>query len=324
MNVFITGASGFIGGTALGAIRPLLGPGDTAFCLSRNPAPSGPGLVRLNGDLERPESFRRELLESDHVLHIAGEPSLSAGARNAAFNYRSTGALLSILRSSTRLKNFVYVSSIAASGRSGPITGPMRIGEDGPPSSEYGRSKRMAEEVVEDSGLPYTIFRPAFVYGAGMRPDSHINRFVSLVVRGSPLALFDFPGRLSLIHVSDLAAALAAQLRPGAAAGRKYYAQTEAMTAGEIFTLIRASVGVPPRAGIRLPCLNGLPPLLRSALPVGGLALLSDYFWAEDTAFLTDFIREPRRLRDAIRDVIDSNPDFLARRGRGIDAQGRT
>lgn len=320
MNVFITGASGFIGRAFLGALPPLLAAGDTAFCLSRKPqAAPGPGTVWLTGDLENPETFRKELLDSDMVFHIAGEPELAAGAERAALNYTSTRALLSMLKGSGRIKKFVYVSSIAAAGRRpGPITGPMHAGDSFPPASAYGRSKRLAEEAVAAAGIPYTIFRPAFVYGTGMRPRSHINRFVSLAVRNSPLALLDFPGRLPLIHVEDLALALAGTLAPGAPSGGTYFALTESKTAGEVFSLILNSLNgrTPPR--LPLPKLNRLPFFLRSAVPAGALALLSDYFWTEDAAFRADFMKAavPRRIENSIRDVIDSNPDFLAQ-GKG-------
>lgn len=316
MNIFITGASGFIGRAFLGALRPLLAAGDTAFCLSRRPAAApAPGEAWLTGDLENPGTFRQELLASDIVFHIAGEPELSASEDRAALNYTSTRALLSTLKESGRIKKFVYISSIAAAGRRpGPITGPMRSGESFPPDSAYGRSKRLAEGAVAAAGIPFTIFRPSFVYGPGMRPRSHINRFVSLAVRNSPLALLDFPGRLPLIHVEDLALALAGALAPGAPSGGTYSALTESRTAGEIFSLILTSLNgrTPPR--LPLPKLNRLPAFLRSAVPAGALALLSDYFWTEDAAFRADFMKTavPRRIEDSIRDVIDSNPDFRA------------
>jgi len=315
MNIFITGASGFVGKAFLKKLKPLLAGADRAYCLSRLPAAAdAEHIIPLVGDLRAPETFKTELLGSDYVVHIGGAPDLSANKEEAGLNYTSTRDLLAMVKGLGRIKKFIYVSSIAAAGRPrGPIAGPLTADNSALPGSEYGLSKRKAEEAVIASGLPFTIFRPGFVYGEGMRPRSHINRFVSLAVRNSPLAHFNFPGKLSLIHVDDLAAALAGSLAAGPASGNIYFAQTETRTAGEIFSLIKTVLtGAAPRQ-VPVPGLNSLPWFFRRFIPAGAMALLSDSFWARDAAFSRDFMKEPgpRRIDGSIWDVIKSNQDFI-------------
>lgn len=314
MNIFITGARGFIGTAFLAALEPRLEGSGRAFCLSRTPPQKSPPRVSwLRGDLADIAAFKEELLDADYVCHIAGEPDLAAGAESAAVNYTSTRDILGLLKGSSKLKKFVYISSIAAAGRRGRIEGPLKTGREAPPESHYGRSKLKAEQETIASGLPYLILRPGFVYGPGMRPGSHINRFVSLAVRRSPLARLAFPGKLSLIHADDLAAAISAAASEGAPEGRTYFAQTETATAGEVFALIRSALGLPRGAQIPLPRVNGLPGPLRSLLPLGAASLLSDYFWAEDDRFMPDLLprTSPRLLADNIAGVIRTNQDFI-------------
>lgn len=319
MNIFITGASGFIGKAFLKKLKPLLAGGDRAFCLSRRPPQEPAGNITwLTGDLGNAETFRAELLAADYVVHIGGEPNLSAGKDKALLNYTSTRELLSALKGSPRIKKFIYVSSISAAGRRpGPITGPLELRDDGPPGSAYGGSKRKAEELLVSSGLPFTILRPAFVYGEGMRPQSHINKFVSLVLCGSPLAFFNFPGKLSLIHVDDLAAALAGALT-ASSGNRTYFAETETKTAGEIFSIIISALTGKPRRQFAVPLLNNLPGPFRELMPAGAAALLSDSFWAKDASFAAELLKEssPKLIEASIWDVIRSNPDFILKQGK--------
>ena len=106
------------------------------------------------------------------------------------------------------------------------------------PRSRYGESKLKSETLIRDSGLPFTIIRPTWVYGEDMRTNSHINRFVSMVFERHPVARLAFPGKVSLIHVNDLATALVNCINYEAVIGRTYFAETEALPIGKIFALI--------------------------------------------------------------------------------------
>ena len=108
------------------------------------------------------------------------------------------------------MRRFVFVSTIGAVDRAPADAGTAPLDEDAPlhPSSDYGRSKGRAEQLVRESGLPFAIVRPALVVGGDMRPDSHFAVFTRAAVRRAPLARFAWPGRFSGVHVDDLPAAL--------------------------------------------------------------------------------------------------------------------
>lgn len=104
----------------------------------------------------------------DFVYHVAG---VTKGVSYDDFwrgNVMPTANLLWALREEhPEVKRFVHVSSLAAFGPSTPHR-PLREDDPRRPVEHYGRSKLEAEQVVEDEPVvPWTIVRPAAVYGPG-------------------------------------------------------------------------------------------------------------------------------------------------------------
>ena len=88
------------------------------------------------------------------------------------------------------VRRFVHVSSLAARE---------------PKLSLYGGSKHKAEELVHSSGLDWVIVRPPAVYGPGDKETLELFRMAKL-----GLMLMPPKGRVSVIHVGDLARLLLA------------------------------------------------------------------------------------------------------------------
>lgn len=310
MNVFVTGASGFVGGGLVRALRARLAPADRLFLLSRRAGRADePGTTWLAGSLEDLGRHEEALLSADYVYHLAAEARLS-GRDFFRVNAEGTAALVSLLGKSRRLKALVLVSSIMAVDR---LRGdrcalPLSPGSPPCPGTAYGRSKLQAEEAVRAGGLPFVIVRPPFVYGRGMSPDSHLNRLTTLVRRGNPFARFDFPGRVSLIHVDDLAAALANVIGNAAALGRTYIAATESAALGAILRLIHLKLTGEKLKQIPVPRPPGL---LCPVLPAKLKWLLYDFLVGSDPAFRRDLLGglRPRPLDTGIEDVIATNGD---------------
>src|SRR5690606_27261129 len=87
-------------------------------------------------------------------------------------------------------QRFVFVSSLAARE---------------PDLSRYGQSKAQAEEVVQASGLDWTIVRPPAIYGPRDREILELFKAAKWGVLPMPP-----PGRASIVHVEDLARLLLA------------------------------------------------------------------------------------------------------------------
>ena len=187
-TVALTGATGFVGRVALDR---LLEAGWHVRALTRRDQPKKAGVTWVNGSLDKHESLT-ELCEGvDAVLHVAGVVNARDAAGFEAGNVTGTANMLAAAKEAGS-KRFVHVSSLAAKH---------------PGLSMYGASKARAEKLVGTSLLDWTIIRPPGVYGPG---DTEMFDMFRLAQKG--WALLPPRGRVSLIHVEDLARLLVALL----------------------------------------------------------------------------------------------------------------
>jgi UDP-glucose 4-epimerase len=143
--------------------------------------------------------------------------------------------------------SFVFLSSVKAVGEPGEGC----VDEDWPvpPDSAYGRAKRAAEAAVlaagERYGMRVTVLRPAMVFGAGGR--GNLERMAALVRRGLFPPLPETGNRRSLVHVSDLVAAMRLVAADARAAGRTYIVAHPVTPSGRgLYDALRQSLGMPP------------------------------------------------------------------------------
>ncbi|MCC8429693.1 NAD-dependent epimerase/dehydratase family protein [Reyranella aquatilis] len=186
--VAVTGATGFVGPHLVAALARR---GWRLRILVRRwtPLPSLAGVDAdlILGDLAS-ESALRELVQgADAVVHAAG---LIKAKREADFLpvNRDSAALLSALAPDAHL---VLLSSLAARE---------------PQLSAYGASKRAGEAVVATRSGPWAIVRAPAVYGPGDRETLAYFRAIKSGIAPQPRLP---SAKLSLIHVADLAEALA-------------------------------------------------------------------------------------------------------------------
>jgi 2-alkyl-3-oxoalkanoate reductase len=189
--VAVTGATGFVGSHLLAALARH---GWKLRVLIRrwSPLPSLAGIDAeiVWGDLADEPALRRLLIGADAVVHAAG---LIKARRSAEFQVvnRDGTALLAALAPDMPL---LLLSSLAARE---------------PQLSPYAASKRAAEEVLARRGGPWLAVRAPAVYGPGDRETLAYFRAVARGLAPQP----NVPdARLSLIHVADLAEALALAL----------------------------------------------------------------------------------------------------------------
>ena len=190
MKLAITGATGFVGGHLLDlAVRE----GRQVQALTRRPQPDRENVTWVDGSLDRPDSLERLVQGVDAIIHVAGVLNVRDAA---AFEAGNVGGTANMLAAAERagVGRFVHVSSLAARE---------------PKLSMYGASKARSETLVEQSPLPSAIVRPPAVYGPG---DRETLELFKMATRG--LVLLPPTGRLSVIHVGDLARLLLALTVP--------------------------------------------------------------------------------------------------------------
>lgn len=195
MTLAMTGATGFVGSRLLDAA---LASGHSVRALTRRPQDEREGVEWVDGALDRPASLDRLADGADALIHVAGLINAPDAAGFERGNVIGTGAVLAAAEKAA-VPRFVHVSSLAARE---------------PRLSLYGGSKSRSEALVSASPLPHAIVRPPAVYGPGDRETLELFRMAK---RG--LVLLPPRGRLSLIHVDDLAALLIALAAPGAPTG---------------------------------------------------------------------------------------------------------
>ncbi|HEY4892205.1 MAG TPA: NAD-dependent epimerase/dehydratase family protein [Reyranella sp.] len=195
--VAVTGATGFVGPHLVAALARR---GWKIRLLVRrwSPLPSLAGVEAelVLGDVSDQAALRRLVDGADTVIHAAG---LIKARRSSDFRTvnRDGTALVSKLAPTAR---FVLLSSLAARE---PLLSP------------YGASKRAAEEAVAGRSGPWLAVRAPAVYGPG---DRETLAYFRAVARGFAPRPNLPDARLSLIHVADLAEALALAVeRPAAA-----------------------------------------------------------------------------------------------------------
>lgn len=243
LKVLITGATGFVGSHVAESLarqrvpfRALVRPtSDT-----RRLEPLGAELVR--GTVEDPDAVRAAVAGVDVVVHLAALTHARSTAEYFRVNERGTREILrAALETEPRPRRFVYLSSLAAAGPSenGRPIGP----EDEPrPLTTYGRSKLAGEAACREAEkqLEVTILRAPAVYGPR---DRELLRFFRLAAVGVLPVPAGPARRLQLVHVEDLADAVARAATLDAAAGLFHIAEPVVYEWAEVTRLVAEAVG---------------------------------------------------------------------------------
>jgi len=154
------------------------------------------GTERLVADLSDGSTLRPVIANATAVIYCAGTVRGRCLEDFSAANITGVRSIVDAMNGTGRKIPLLLMSSLAASR---------------PRVSDYANSKFLGEqEVLQHARFPWTIFRPPAVYGPG---DKEMLPVLKLARKG----LVAPPGppdqRLSLIHVDDLAAAVAAWLK---------------------------------------------------------------------------------------------------------------
>ena len=196
--VAVTGATGFVGRHAVAELARqgwrvrLLARSEPAHALWHALHPE----VVL-GSLQQPAALQRLVQGADAVLHLAGAIKARNEQEFFAINRDGTANLAQAVQQTAPEAHFLHVSSLAARE---------------PHLSGYAASKHAGEVAAFEAlgAHRVSIIRPPAVYGPGDRETLvffQLARQRLIPLLGSPTA------RIALIHVHDVARALAAQLQ---------------------------------------------------------------------------------------------------------------
>jgi len=148
--IFIAGASGFVGGHL---IDFLLSKGYMLRCLARSEKTRKRLLQNdielIRGDITSPESLKGILRSDDIVIHLVGIIEEKGDSTFRSIHVEGTMNLVAEAKQAN-VRHFFYQSALGADLNSW---------------SAYLKTKAEAEEIVKQSGIPYTIFRPSLIIG---------------------------------------------------------------------------------------------------------------------------------------------------------------
>ena len=229
MHIAITGGTGFIGQAV---IDEALAQGHTLRALTRRAQPERAGVKWIGGDLADVDALDRLVAGTDAVLHVAGVVNAAKAEGFVAANVRGTQRITAAARQA-QVSRFILVSSLAARE---------------PALSDYGRSKREGERIVEASALDWTIVRPPAVYGPR---DTEVFELFKVARWG--VVPVPRGGRTSILHVADLATLLAALLPGGAQVSGRIFEPDDARPGGWTHEEFARAIGEAVGRQVRTP-----------------------------------------------------------------------
>jgi dihydroflavonol-4-reductase len=270
MKLLVTGGTGFIGshlaeaGRRRGAEVVALGLTDRPEERANAELLARQGVEILPGSITDAELCARAMRGVTHVFHLA--VAMREGGKSDDFfetvNLDGTRGLLDAAAAG-RVQRFVYCSTIGIYGHRAPgVTTEASVLR---PGNIYERTKVAAEAMVREAapaaGVPFTILRPADVYGPR---DQRLLKLFRGVNRGRFPLFGDGSGRRHMVYVDDVVSAFfAACERPEAAGEGMIVAGPRPCTLRELIDTVRQATGR-SRYGVRLP----LAPMLATAAVV--------------------------------------------------------
>ena len=327
MKVFVTGATGFIGGNVAGQLRAR---GDEVVCLVRSPEKAA-GLTALgceiaSGDLGDAEAIRKGIEGCDAVVHAAAmyEVGIPAKQHPAMWeaNVAGTEHVLNAARE-TGVAKLVYVSTCGIFGNTHRQVVDESYEHPGKEfTSYYEETKleahRIAKRMIAD-GLPGVIVQPGGVYG----PDdtSQVADLLQEFFAGK-LVLMPFPEfGMCLTHVEDIAGGILLALDKGRV-GETYVLSGPVTTMREAIETVATATGrkAPKRAmpvglmkaltpiGPLVGKMMGQPPNLRELISsADGVT-----FWASHEKASRELGYAPRGLEEGLRQTLEGDDRFPA------------
>jgi UDP-glucose 4-epimerase len=226
VNVFLTGASGFLGSRVLSRllrdgrrVAVLLRPSSDLWRISQNLQAVTP----VMGDLKEPSSYAEALarFEPDTLIHLAWW-GVQNQHRDDPHQVANLGATLALLEkaAASGVRHFIGLGSQAEYGPSKNV-----IDENAPtrPTTVYGVTKLatglLGEQFCRRVGIRFAWLRIFSSYGAGDDPSWLIPSTALSLLRGERPALTKGEQLWDFVHVDDVAAAICAVADTCEAAG---------------------------------------------------------------------------------------------------------
>jgi nucleoside-diphosphate-sugar epimerase len=247
MNIFLTGASGYIGGSVALALREA---GHRVRGLTRDERTAGllaaSGIEAVIGSIDDADLLSREASAADAVIHTA-----------SADHAPSAHALIDALAGSGKALLHTSGSSIVADDAHGDRLSDVVVDEDTPlvvhPLKQARRDIDLAVLEAAGRGVRSVVICPGLVYGVGrgLKRDSVQVPFLAANARGKGIVEIVGSGRnvWSNVHLDDLVPLYLLALKQ-APAGSFYFAENGESSFRDLGDALAGRLGLPGVASV--------------------------------------------------------------------------
>ena len=214
-RICIIGGTGFVGRAIA---RQAVDAGHQVTVTSRHPERARDMLVKgiqvLKSDITTGKGIAQAVQGCDTVINLVG--LLFPTSKNTFEAAHTSGAKL-------------VIDTCKAEGVSQLLHMSALLSDDAIAHTQYGKTKHQAEELVRQSDLNWSIFRPSIIYG---EHDSFLMRFKSLSAIGPILPIIAGDTKFQPVWVEDVARAFVQSI-----ANPKVQQQTYTLAGNDIYTL---------------------------------------------------------------------------------------
>lgn len=253
-SVFLTGATGFVGGATL---KRLIAEDCSVIAALRNV----PRLLdedvkivlvdRFDGDT----AWKESLCGVDAVIHAAARVHVMNDTEAdplAAFRRVNVEGTLNLARSAAEagVRRFIFISSIKVNGE-GTSPSSAYTPEDVPaPVDPYGISKLEAEEglrkLAVETTMEVVIIRPVLVYGPGVK--ANFRNMMNWLDKGIPLPFGAIHNKRSLVALDNLVDLIVTCIDHPAAANQTFLiSDGEDLSTTQLLRKMASALGRPAR-----------------------------------------------------------------------------
>lgn len=253
MKYFLTGATGFVGGSLAKQLRNA---GQEVIAIVRNPDKAGDltaiGVIVVKGDVTDKESMRNAMKGCDGVYHVAGWYKVGVKDKTPGYqiNVQGTSNVLELMKE-LNIPKGVYTSTLAINSDTHGAEVDETYHFNGKHISEYDKTKAEAHQIAEQfikEGLPLVIVMPGLIYGP--EGTSMSDEALRLYLQ-KKLPMIPSKAAYSWAHVDDIALAHILGMEK-AKPGSKYiiagpsHTFSEGLSIAKKITGIRKPMVVPP------------------------------------------------------------------------------
>ena len=205
-RVFLTGATGFVGGFV---VEELINAGFEVFIAARKSSSfeylDTQKITVLYLDLADPKAIAQTLIEND-IQYVINNAGLTRHADEQQLNLVNAvytkNIAQAIVESQIPIQKMVHISSLAAFGPADfTQSGVVQSNSQPNPVTAYGRSKLLGEQWLSEFDIPKVILRPTAVYGPREKDLLSVFKMISNRLEVN----IGIQQKLSFIYVKDLA-----------------------------------------------------------------------------------------------------------------------